>query len=416
MKKQILLILTLTIFYNYSTFSQDKIKADIKTMLFLGRIPEKTKSNTLSDNLLRVLYYNIQSNNSQKIGYMNKKGKILIKPKYSMCSDFYGNYANIIRDSIFGYINKEGEEVLLKQYDTTFFYYGDTGVAKKNGKYGLINRKGDSLTGFNYTMIDFFGFNYFKGHTEDRKSQILDEKGNIIFNKNLVFNIRSDYFESESVFVYQEIIEGKELKGLVNLDGKIILKPTYQEIYFIDDKDYYVVKHENKWGFINKSGNEAIPLIYDEVSFNINDDLIPVKKKDKWGYVNRKNEVEIPFIYDKAYAFLEDLAFVKKGNYYNCIDKHNKIKVNTDLKTTDFPFFVNSLALFKKENKYGFLNKKGKIKIPAMYDLAYPFINGLAYVELNGKVGYINTKGNEVIPIKYGQLWFESEGIIRFVE
>ncbi|VAW20258.1 hypothetical protein MNBD_BACTEROID04-1482 [hydrothermal vent metagenome] len=43
-------------------------------------------------------------------------------------------------------------------------------------------------------------------------------------------------------------------------------------------------------------------------------------------------------------------------------------------------------------------------------------MNGIAYVEINGKAGYINKKGKEIIPIKYKQLWFESEGIIRFTE
>ena len=62
------------------------------------------------------------------------------------------------------------------------------------------------------------------------------------------------------------------------------------------------------------------------------------------------------------------------------------------------------------------VNKKGRIKIPAIYDKALPFVNELAYVEVDGKVGYINKKGEEIIPIKYKQLWFESNGIIRFAE
>jgi len=415
MKNKFLLLIILFIASNLS-FSQDKVKADITIMNFLGRVPQKTESNSLSDNLLRILYYDIQPENYPKIGYLNKQGKVIIKPKYNMGSDFYDNHANIIKDSIYGYINKNGDEVLLKKYDEVFFYYGNTGIAKKNGKYGLIDRKGDSLTSFSYTMMGNFGFNHYKGHTKSKKSHILDKRGNIVFNKDLSFDIQSHYFDSDSLFIFQEIIDGKKVKGLVNKKGKIISKPKYQEIYFINDKEFYAVKNGNKYGFINKLGEEIIPIIYDKIGFNINENLIPVVKDGKWGFINRKNETKIPFEYNEANAFLNGLAFVKKEELYGCIDTKNRTKVKFNLEKTKYQFFTNKLALFKEKGKYGFINKKGRIKIPAIYDKAFPFVNSLAYVELNGKVGYINKKGKEIIPVKYKQLWFESDGVIRFAE
>lgn len=333
-----------------------------------------------------------------------------------MGSDFYDNYANIIKDSIYGYVNKNGDKVLLDNYDHVFFYYGNTGIAKKNGKYGLINRKGDSLTNFKYTMVNNFGFNHFECQTENKKSHILDSEGKIIFNKDLNYDIKSYYFDKDSIFIYQKIIKGKKLKGLVNIKGKNIIIPKYEEIYFVNDDELYAVKNDKKFGFINKFGEEVIPVIYDEVGFNINENLIPVLKDGKWGFINRKNETKIPFQYDEAYAFLEQLAFIKKGEFYGCIDTKNRIKVKFKIEKTGYPFFTNKLALFKENGKYGFINKKGRVKIPAIYDKAFPFLNGLAYVEMNGKIGYIDKKGNEIIPIKYKQLWFESDGVIRFSE
>ncbi len=415
MKNKSLLIIALIIFCNQS-FSQNKIKPDINIMNFLGRTPQKVGSNTLPDNLIKILYYKIQPDSFPKIGYMDKEGEILIQPKYNMGLDFYDNYANIIKDSIYGYISKDGTETLFKQYDETFFYYGNTGIAKKNRKQGLIDRKGNPITKFDNKMIEIFGFNRFKLYDKDRKIKILDEKGNVIFHNKLTVNIKSHYFESDSSLVYEEIIENKKLKGLINLDEKILLKPTYENIHFIDDASFFAVKKDNKWGFIDKLGNEIIPLIYDKVGFSINDDLIPVMKSKKWGFINRKNEIIIPFVYDEAHAFMDGLAFVKKEKNYGCIDKKNNTKIPFNLEKTGFPFFTNKMALFKKDNKYGFINKNGKVKIHAIYDKAYPFINGIAYVEINGKAGYINKKGKEIIPIKYKQLWFESEGIIRFTE
>lgn len=415
MKNKILLLLVLIITFSHS-FSQEKIKADIAIMNFLGRMPLKTESNSLADNLIRILYYNPQPKDYLKIGFLNSKGEVIVEAKYNMASDFYNEYANIIKDSIYGYIDKKGKETLFNNYDETFFYYGNTGVAKKNGRYGLINRKGDSLTSFIYGNIDNFGFNYFKISLGKNKQQILNNKGEIVFNKDLRYIIRSHYINSDSIFIFQEETNAKKLKGLVNIKGQVISKPKYQEIYFINDKKFYVVKKNDKYGFIDKKGNEIIPSEYKKVSFNINNNLIAVKKKDKWGYVNRENKEVIPFIYDEAHAFLGGLAFVKKGKFYGCIDKNNKIKVDFNLEKTKYPFFTNKLALYKKGDKFGFINKRGKIKIEPKYDKAFPFVNGLAYVELNGKVGFINKKGEEIIPIKYKQLWFESEDMIRFAD
>lgn len=398
------------------TFSQEKIKADIEIFNFMGRIPQKTERNSLSDNLLRFLYYQIQPENSLKIGYLNTKGKVVIAPKFNMGSEFYDKYANVIKDSIYGYVTKDGNETYIKNYTDIFFYYGNTGIAKKNGKYGLINRNGDSLTQFKYTMVLNFGFNHYLGQTENKKSHILNSSGNIIFNKDLKFDLRSYYFDKDSILIYQQIIDKKKLNGLVNIKGKVIIEPKYEEIHVTNATGLYAVKNKNKYGFIDMNGKEVIPLIYDTVGFTITENLIPVLKNGKWGFINGKNETIIPFEYDEAYTFSNGLAFVKKGEKFGCIDTKNKIKVKFSLEKTTYPFFTENLALFVENGKYGFINKKGKIIIPAIYDKSFPFLNGLAYVELGGKVGYINKKGVEIIPIKYKQLWFENDGMIRFAE
>lgn len=74
MEKKILLLIIILISSNFS-FSQNKIKADINIMSFIGKVPQKTESNSLPDNLLRILYYDIQPENYPKIGYLNKKGE-----------------------------------------------------------------------------------------------------------------------------------------------------------------------------------------------------------------------------------------------------------------------------------------------------------------------------------------------------
>ena len=93
-----ILLFTLFLFTTISLQSQEKIKADFKTIDFLGKIPYKTPSNSMTENLLRILYFKPKSGNQNKIGFMNSNGKIIINPKYRLASDFYDGYANIIKE------------------------------------------------------------------------------------------------------------------------------------------------------------------------------------------------------------------------------------------------------------------------------------------------------------------------------
>jgi len=418
--KILILVLScvVTINISFSQKTQKKVKADIETVLFLGRIPYKTEINSQTDFLLRILYYKMQPEGFPKTGYMNINGEILVEPKYNMGSEFYDNYANVINDSIYGYIDKNGKETFFKEYQYAFFYYGDTGIAAKNNKFGLIDRMGNPLTEFKYRQIMNFGFNHFKVQLENKKFQILNNTGELIFNEDMSYDIKSDYFEADSLLVFEEKNQnGDELKGLVNIDGEKIVKAIYESIYFIGDDELIAVKSKQKYGFINKLGEVVVPVKYDKISFNINDNLIPVKRDSKWGYINKKGEEEIPFIFNKATGFTEGLAYVENDSISGYINSRNKIKIEYNFDQTKLPFFSDGRALIKKSDKYGFISKRGKIKVPAIYDKAYPFVDGIAYVELNGKSGYIDRNGKIVIPIKYKQMWFPSNnGVIRFIE
>ncbi len=334
-----------------------------------------------------------------------------------MATDFYGDYANIIQDSIYGFIDKKGRIKLFENYDKTYFYYGNTGIAKKGKKYGLIDRNGKPITDFKYIRISNFGFHNFRTIEKGGLYSILNEKGRELFKIDTTYNIRSYFFRTDSLLQFEKVVKGRKLNGLMNLKKEIIIEPRYDKLYYVSDKNFYAVAKDGKWGFIDNKGKEAIPIEYDKIGFHITENLIPVKKGKKWGFINKNNEIKIPFEYDEAYTFLDGLAFVKKGDFFGCINTKNKIKIDFKLNPNSYPFFSENLAVYTtKEGKDGFINKKGKIVIPAIYDSVLPFLNGLAFVRIGDKFGYINKKGKEIVPIKQKQMWYESEGMIRFAE
>lgn len=89
-------------------------------------------------------------------------------------------------------------------------------------------------------------------------------------------------------------VEKKGKWGIIDTLGKILTKPTYQEIKRVNDSYYATQNDKGKWGFLNKKGKPQIPFEYQEVrSYRFG--FAPVSKgKGKWGLINRFNAKIVP--------------------------------------------------------------------------------------------------------------------------
>lgn len=88
-------------------------------------------------------------------GYMDRSGRWVIKPQYRIADDFSEGLAQVMVDRKFGYINKKGEMMIpprfnahtvgyswKEKFDTSRFSEGLASVSV-GGRYGYINKKGD---------------------------------------------------------------------------------------------------------------------------------------------------------------------------------------------------------------------------------------------------------------------------------
>jgi hypothetical protein len=72
------------------------------------------------------------------------------------------------------------------------------------------------------------------------------------------------------------------LYGFKDADGKIRIKPKYQEARSFNE-DFASVKLNGKWGFIDKTGNVVIPPKYGDVGY-FSEGLAQVQLNGKLGY------------------------------------------------------------------------------------------------------------------------------------
>ena len=96
-------------------------------------------------------------------------------------------------------------------------------------------------------------------------------------------------------------------------------------------KNYHFVTKDNKKGLITKEGKTVIAPIYDHLFYH-NDKMIILSKDEKYGVITIQNEQVIPFFYEKIYiefGFFGDNKeaefYVLKNGKYSIVNNKNEI-------------------------------------------------------------------------------------------
>lgn len=363
----------------------------------------------LINELDRLLYYDVGT--EQNIGYLNAAGEETIAPQFQNGTDFFGEYANVVKDSVFGYVDKQGRVKLFPEYDEVYWYYGPIGYAKKNGKYGMLTRAGALLTDLEYDRFGFSVEGYFNVRKGDRW-MIIDEQGNELLGDSIDIGLMPVY---QNRVVFTEGSGNSLKKGLVDIQGNVIVAAQYDNVsgYFSDGLMH--VQNDNLHGFVDQTGKVVIPLEYEKLNYEFSEGLVPAKKDGKWGYLNRDNEVVIDFIYQSARPFSEGLAMVQQNGRCGYINRASEVVIPITLPPVPVPGFREERAVYKSENgKFGYLDPQGEPVIEAKFDTAQPFEGGRAHVRVGDREGYINRDGQIVIDIAYTYIWSVSSGMMRY--
>ncbi len=189
----------------------------------------------------------------------------------------------------------------------------------------------------------------------------------------------------------------KNLIGFISKEGKIIIKPKYNDILNFNN-GLAPVNENGKWGFVNSSGEEVIKPKYNEI-FGFSKGLAGAKKDGKWGFIGSSGNTVVPFNYDVVTDFADGLAGVRKNGKWGFVNKNGVEAIQCQFDNAWS--FKDGLAGVEKNNKWGFINKSGVSVIDLKYGQVNNFIEGYACVEKNGKYGFINKEGVEVISCEY---------------
>ena len=278
----------------------------------------------------------IQSHNSKYLlakkdslyGFINKKGVIIIQPKYKDANLFSEGLAPVSNGIKFGFIDKKDNIVIPFIYDNIFLGFShNLSDVEKHDSCGYINRKGKIVIPLIYDTCYPFLSQVADVRTFDNQTLIVNRKGETFpYDKSKYQNTRlwglNNYPGSFTIQTGQ---------GRLTSRGDTVVPPIYSATGNLSN-GMYIVKLQNKWGAYNTRGILSVPIIFDNLGY-FHESLANFRQCSKWGYTNKNGEIIIQIKFDYAKEFYHNLTYVE----------------------------IN--------NKVGFINKKGSFVIAPNYDI-----------------------------------------------
>lgn len=264
-------------------------------------------------------------------GILDKKGTVIIEPKYKTIEILQDSFFIVTDDSgkgllnskkaqlfdnIFEKIDKLSDEVFQASNDTCrFIYHIRSGkkidvsglqVAYVNEMYSINNN--DSIHLLNGNLEPIFSCKNLGWYSSSSDFVVYSELGqsNIPkacqnrfpfgFTPILNFNREKQYY----------VVEKEEYYGVYSLsEEKFIIPPDIEQVE-INESEYVLLVRDSKAGLVDRNANQILPFEYEDI-FIFYDGFLVQNPDLKYGLVTKGGRWIIPMKYD----WLED-----KGNHY----------------------------------------------------------------------------------------------------
>ena len=244
--------------------------------------------------------------------YYDTNGKPAIDKVFSRAGDFKGGLAVVRRayDYDFYIIDKTGKRVSNDYRDIDPLSDGMYSFYT-NKKYGYLDHTGKEVIPATYLLATPFaeGFAVVKVMEKDKeKYGVIDKKGKFVIKPTYDYHV----YTGKNPPIVNGVIRfnNGQKRLLVSTKGKEIF--THNGYLGEITKEGFVIIGANGYGFIDLNGKEIVPPKYQQVE-NFSDGMAAVMKGNKWGFINTEGKEVIPCQYKKVeLPFTDGTAYVIK--------------------------------------------------------------------------------------------------------
>lgn len=235
---------------------------------------------------------------------------------------------------------------------------GNKGIAHSaDGEY-IINPEYDHIRSVRSTESGLYRAE------KDKGVFLYDRSGEMILDMD--FDEVRDY--SEGMITVRE----NEQWGFIDLSGKFVIEPAYDEVMGFYKEGVCLVKQDGKWGIIDTAGEFVVEPVYDEVFSEVftgfSDPIrgyCRVKQDGKWGLIDTAGE----FVIEPEVGHFSNIRMHEIATQPSEVDYH--IQVNSDhiLLDSDREVLfegesiraIENKFMYEKDGKIGLLSKDGEV-------------------------------------------------------
>ena len=340
--------------------------------------------------------------NDDKVGVIDKYGKILIEPKYldvfipNPSKDVFVCYEN---SENFKILNSKGEE-LFKEYDeVTALQTSELNLDfeknflkfKKDNKYGLIDYNGNVIVSANY---DEPGEILVK---KKEKVGVLDSSGKIKIEIKYDSIIGDEFYTEKNGYSKTGYIVGNKgdngfIYGYLNNFGENVLDVKYESISRVlkydTDNSYLIVMSNGKKG-VYKDSKEIIEQKFQNINYADSSEIFIVKRNSNYGVFNINGKEILPVKY-KAYNLAGDYISVENDNELKELYDVNGNKIsNLNYKSVQASGNNGSYIAIDDNGFYSIITSEETISNNYTY-ISYAFNNYFIFKDQNGLYGLID--------------------------
>ncbi len=370
--------------------------------------------------------------NSNKAGFVDKTGKLVIAPRFGSVTDFDEGLASFSAEDqpamvgapvkgaaaapdpqLFGFIDRSGRVVIKPSFDSVGQFEQGVALVSVGGETQLIDRTGKTL----FSTASIVRPKKISTAGEEATSSYLDE------HETMANGQRLNPYDFQSRHAFQGelavIATADGQSGLIDRRGKVVVQPLYDSVIantadgvigynsidesLVGRNDHpsaFLISKDNLWGVLDSAGKEIFAPKFKRI-LSYQNDHAAVMVDDKYGFADAKGNIVIKPEYDFVTAFDKIIA-VKKGKVWSFIDSTGKPinapAIDGVVHSGRGVWLSDGLGQVVKGHKVGFLDVSGQFALQPQFDWAFAFANGYAPVFDGWFWHYIDRSGKRVTP------------------
>lgn len=316
-----------------------------------------------------------------KWGYVDKVGNIAVPFNYDAVAErFHEGLAWAKRGTKFGFIDAKGKWIIKPKFDTVVDFHRGRALVRKDTGWYMLDPRGK-------IVMQCISFHPYKveeiGRFHDRRALVYTDRGYGYIDMNGLWIAEPQFVTANDFSEGLAAVRTGSTVGFLDTTGKFAIPAIYDNAASFSEGKACVVKMGD-YLLIDKTGNTVLDIPYLDDVTKISQGVAVIQEQGKWKVLGVGANVirDLGYHYGRdsgyfVYHFQENIApwvyFEKWRSGYRC----GYIDLNLNqIKPYAFEWvrhFSNGLAAVKTEGKWGYIDKKGTRVIPNIYEEALDF-------------------------------------------